>query len=383
MSTLDAHEDPCHAGGELVPAGGARLRQLDDQANAEPRVVTTGRKTTQSPDGVERILNIDEETGEPVHLYASGGHGIKAGRNLVPDGEASPGIAQIDALAFTVIPPNDAGPTWVIAEMRQFLEVEAIEQRGGCFGFTFSMRFGEGAGLCAWGGKSQRDRVYFSIQGKGCGTVKDWPALAAWMRAHRAAFKRVDVAYDDLAGEIVNIDWAVAQFKGDGFKAGGRKPSHQLFGDWLSGTAASKGRTLGIGSRESGKYCRIYEKGKLLGDPESRWTRVEVEWRGQDRVIPYDVLTRPGQYLAGAYPCLRSLSIEQSRIKTIAKGGTIAYERAVATGRLHTGKLVNLMLHVLGGDYAAVVDKLKRAGTPARIGYRARSTRTARRTRCH
>ena len=35
----------------------------------------------------------------------------------------------------------------------------------------------------------------------------------------------------------------------------------------------------------------------------SPWTRIEVEWRAQDRYIPYAILTRPGYYLAGAYSC--------------------------------------------------------------------------------
>jgi phage replication initiation protein len=101
------------------------------------------------------------------------------------------------------------------------------------------------------------------------------------------------VAYDDYQGKVVNIAWAVEQYKGEGFNAGGRKPRSECFGDWLDGDASIRGRTLGIGSRASGKYARCYEKGKQLGDAASAWTRIEVEWRAQDRHIPYDILTRP------------------------------------------------------------------------------------------
>jgi phage replication initiation protein len=273
----------------------------------------------------------------------------------------------IDTLAFTVIAPDDKGARWVVKEMGRFLPIESSKDGRGCFGFTFSMRFGEGAGLVAWGGESQRDRVYFSIQGKGCGMVEDWPALSAWLTRHRANIKRVDVAHDDFAGAIVTVGWAVDQYEAGGFNAGGRKPRHQLFGDWIGKDAGVHGRTVGIGNRASGKYCRIYEKGKQLGDPTSPWVRLEVEWRGQDREIPHDVLTRPGQYLAGAYPCLAFLDEEQSRIRTIAKGGTIAFERAIENARQHSGKLVNLMMLAYGGDYATVIEKLRREGTPARI----------------
>ena len=251
--------------------------------------------------------------------------------------------------------------------MKRFLPIEELVPGRGCFGFSESARFGDGAGLVAWGGESQRQRVYFSIQGKGCALVRDWPALAAWVRAHRATLKRVDVAYDDFKGATASIAWAIEQYHAEGFNGGGRKPRHQVFGDWLSGDESDKGRTLGIGSRGSGKYCRIYEKGKQLGDGASPWTRVEVEWRGKDRVIPFEVLTEPGKYLAGAYPCLGFLNVEQSRIKTIANSATVSFDKAVSHAKVQSGKLVNLMLQVYGGDVSEVVNRLRRDGVPQRI----------------
>lgn len=92
-----------------------------------------------------------------------------------------------------------------------------------------------------------------------------------------------------------------------------------------------------------------------------------MEWRAQDRYIPFDILTRPGHYLAGSYPCLAFLSAEQSVIKTIAKSAQIAFDAAVENAKQHCGKLVNLLLSVVGGDYAEVVHRLSRPGFPARI----------------
>ena len=51
---------------------------------------------------------------------------------------------------------------------------------------------------------------------------------------------------------------------------------------------------------ENGKLMRIYEKGKQLGDATSPWVRWELELHNKSRVIPFDVLTAPGQYVAGA-----------------------------------------------------------------------------------
>lgn len=337
----------------------SRRRRAAVLASAQPRVVTTGRKKTAT-------LPVDLESGDFVELSVSRRR-VRAVLHPPANEAAHSGAAIIDALAFSIVPPDECSYTWVLEHLRRFLILESIEPKRGMFGFRYSARLGDGAGVIAWGGESQRGRVYVSLMGKGCSMVEDWNGLAAWLEQHRATLKRADVAHDDFEGQRVNIAWAVDQYKGDGFSAGGRRPTHDTAGDWLSGEGASKGRTLYVGNRASGKLCRVYEKGKQLGDAASAWTRVEVEWRDQDRHIPYDILTRPGHYLAGAYPCLAFLSEEQSRIKTIAKGACIAFERALENAKQHCGKLVNLALEVFQGDYAEVVSRLVRPGYPGRI----------------
>jgi len=334
----------------------------------QPRAVTTGRKIDTEPTQ-EHTPGVDVPdcaSGERVNVAATS-YEPHVGAQLTPDADARRGTAQIDALAFTVIPPDEESMRWVMAEMQQFLPVDQLEGRSGCFGFKQSVRFGEGAGLIAWGGASQRDRVYFSIQGKGCAMVEDWAGLSVWLRDHRAKIKRADLAYDDFKGESVSISWGIDQYRQGGFNAGGRKPQHHVFGDWLLGEYSTQGRTLGVGNRRSGKYCRIYEKGKQLGDATSLWTRVEVELHDKDRVLPFELLTEPGRYFAGAYPCLAFLSVKQSRIKTIAHSASISFDAAQRHGKQQSGKLVNLMLQVYGGDMVEVVNILRRDGIPARV----------------
>lgn len=351
------------AGREGAPACGAASRSAEAPPKRfAPRVVTTGRK---QPLHKPEFVGFDHETGEPVEIL-SDGRRASIIRYPQPDKAIPASCAFIDALAFSITPPNDRSYAWVLDQMSQFLDLGELEYRRGLFGFRYSARFGDGAGVIAWGGESQNGRVYFSLMGQGCSRVKDWSSLSEWLKYHRAAIKRVDVAYDDFEGKKLNIAWAIAQYRSNGFSSGGRKPSHECFGDWLEEVSV-KGRTLGIGRRASGKYCRIYEKGKQLGDPASGWTRVEVEWHAQDRHIPYDLLTSPGQYLAGAYPCLSFLSEEQSVIKTIAKGARVSFDAALENAKRVCGKLVNLALQVFGGDYAEVVDRLRREGYPTRI----------------
>jgi phage replication initiation protein len=359
---LPSYEDSAEErGAEGTPLAGA-VSAL--RLHGAPRVVTTGRKV--APSRVKAGIEEAFATGERISLKAAG-PGFKVIRHVDPAPEAPPSIAFIDALSFTVIPPDEQSYPWVLQEMTQFMPIQGIEYRNGMAGFTRSAVLADGAGKIAWGGESQRGRILFSLMGAGCSMVKDWQGLQSWLELHRATIKRADVAHDDHEGKHINIAWAVDQYKAGGFNAGGRMPRSECAGDWMNGDGNTHGRTLYIGSRSSGKLARCYEKGKQLGDAESQWTRIEVEWRAQDRHIPYDILTRPGQYLAGAYPCLAVLDQVQSVIKTIVKAAQIVYEKAVENAKQHVGKLINLMMHVEGGDFVGVVQKLTREGFPRRI----------------
>lgn len=342
-------------------------------AGSDAPCSNTGRKVLQSFHGSDPV------TGEPVDVYPVGS-GYRVVRRLVLDDGASAATAIIDALSFTVVPPDELSMPWVVQQMRRFLPIEegaaGLKYRlNGGAGFRYSADVGsrrgraefDSLGLVRWGGDSVRGRVLFSMMGKGCALVRDWPGLATWLHEHHARVTRADVAHDDLHGELVSIEWAIEQYRSGGFNAGGRKPRHEVAGDWLMDGPSVAGRTLYIGSRSSGKLCRVYEKGKQLGDPASPWTRVEVEWRAQDRVIPFDLLKEPGKYLAGAYPCLRSLSLDQSRVRTVSKGATVSFDRAVENAKQQAGKLVHVMLRVYAGDCGEVVQHLQREGMPARL----------------
>lgn len=340
-----------------APAGGDACARAAG-AVARPRVVTTGRKVgDQLP---------ESGCGESVQLIAKRG-GVGVIFHPRANDAARPDAAIVDGLAFSIVPPDGKSYAWVLKWLNRFCPFDGLQMKRGMFGFKFSARLGNGAGVIAWGGESQRGRIYVSLMGAGCGMVTRWARFVVWLKRHRATMKRVDLAHDDFEGERVSIKWAVDQYQGDGFSTGGRRPTHRCDGDWLNGEASTNGRTLNVGTRAGGKMCRIYEKGKQLGDPSSRWTRVEVEWHDQDRHIPYDILLRPGHYLAGAYPCLAFLSEEQSRIKTVAKGARIAFDRAMENAKQHCGKLVNLALEVFQGDYAEVVNRLIRPGHPGRM----------------
>ncbi len=333
-------------------------------ASELPRIVTTGRKINQHRSF--RVEGIDQDSGDQICSYQMGSQRVyKQFLNSVDGAPAS--SAFIDAVAFSVRPPDEQSYLWVLEQLKQFIPIESIEHRRGLHGFKFSLRINGNHGAIAWGGDNQNGIVYVSLMGQACAMVRDWFAFQSWLETHRAVIKRADAAHDDHEGKFISIDWAIAQYDADGFNAGGRKPKHRCIGDWLDGNKAAEGLTLYIGRRGSGKMARIYQKGKQLGDASSSWTRIEVEWTSQDRVIHYDILTNPGKYLAGAYPCTGFLNQEQDVIKTIRKSAQIVFDHAVENAKQHVGKLVNVMLKVFSGDYAEVVTRLIRDGVPARI----------------
>lgn len=157
-------------------------------------------------------------------------------------------------------------------------------------------------------------------------------------------FTRVDIAHDFFDGEY-NIERMLADYQSGGYTASVTSPYLRKEGlDWFNDT--NKGRTLYVGSRQSSRYTRGYEKGKQLGDETSKWFRLETEFRNRDLIIPLEVLLYAGDYLAASYPCLIGLFKSTKPRKTEAKKRTIqnSIEHAVKYLRIQGSKAINLLL---------------------------------------
>jgi len=225
-----------------------------------------------------------------------------------------------------------------------------------CFAFEHSKSF--------YGIGGQRGTALVSISGEGCALVPGWSALAAYFREElRGRITRWDGAVDDYEG-LHSVDWAVEQYRGEGFTNRGRRPSSSLKGDWLEEVA---GKSFYVGRKENGKLMRIYEKGKQLGEKDSPWVRWELELHNVDRRIDWDVLLEPGRYVAGAYPCTAWVHADACRVKTLRKTDRISYDHLVHHARISVGRLVNTMVERNGGDAQKVVADLRRPGVPKRL----------------
>ena len=221
---------------------------------------------------------------------------------------------------------------------------------------------GTGSGGADWGFLAiggQRNTVMVSVSGTGLAAARDgWEnRLHAFLsQAKRARLTRVDVAHDCYSGEYT-VDKARDDYRAGGADCSGRMPVCEERGDWYRPNGS--GRTFYIGKRTNGKYARVYEKGKQLGDPSSEWTRVEVEFKSVDRVLPLDLLLLPGKYLAGAYPMFEWINAKAERIQTIKKALAAGYERCVTYARRQVGGALAFIAEMEGGVQQAF-DLLRR-----------------------
>jgi len=216
-------------------------------------------------------------------------------------------------------------------------------------------------GYFCFGGNN--DTLCISLTGTACQSIgKDgFSFIRDFIEEQGGHITRVDLAHDCFNGEV-SIDDVHSWYNDGLFKASarGKYPNAQKIDDLGSG----KGCTFYVGSRESGKYFRAYEKGKQLGDKNSPWVRLELELLNKKRGIPYEILDKVAEYLAGGYECLEHLSVEQSRIKTLQKSTEVSYFHLEGYARQSYGRFIDIMLQVYEGCPATVIEQLRRTDAP-------------------
>jgi len=296
---------------------------------------------------------------------------LAAGRNNIgtllfhpiPNDESHHTVAHVDWLGITLRLPEGKGIDWLFQELKSVFDLAVTRVRHtGWNGYLHRADIGK-LGLVAWGGKAQRGTAHIEINGTGCAHISDWRQVQSWGTQHFARITRIDLTHDDLEGIQCNIDRVLEWQSSGGFNCGGRNAKVKLAGDWHDCT---EGRTVYIGTRGN-KMLRCYEKGKQLDDPASRWFRVELELRNKNRLLPWDMLTRAGQYLSGAYPCLAFLSAEQCKLRTTQKATDISLESMTGNAARLSGKAINVLMHLHCEDANVVVDLLRRDGIPKRL----------------
>jgi phage replication initiation protein len=173
-----------------------------------------------------------------------------------------------------------------------------------------------------------------------------WLLLASLLGAYDARITRIDLAADDFSGQFP-IEWALGQYQGGGFDNRGQHPKARLIDD----LGSNAGRTLYVGTRQSEKQLRAYEKGKEQGDEASPWMRYEVQFGASNRrELPLDMLTDCAAYIRGAYDVLEFVSYVASSIRSTWTAVVSCAKRSAKHMQRQYGRMVNALLHVAEGD---------------------------------
>lgn len=350
-----------------VAAASSRLPAREDglAADAEAsRVVIRDKRDDQAP--IHVLVKSDpfpESQTESVTIEAGWNGEAVIVLHPLPSETHSPSVAHVDWLGFTLKLSEEKIKGWLFKELATVFRLHVTEiKKAGWNGYTQRAELGE-FGIVAWGGKAQRGTVHVEINGTGCTRIADWTLVRSWGEAQSAWITRIDLAHDDLDGAQCNVPQVLKWHEQRGFNCGGRNAKVKLAGDWHDLT---DGRTIYIGTRGN-KMLRCYEKGKQLGDTASEWFRVELELRNKNRHLPWEMLTKPGQYLAGAYPCLGFLALEQVKLKTVQKATAMSLECMTANASRLSGKAINVLMKVHRGDATKVIQLLRRQGVPKRL----------------
>jgi phage replication initiation protein len=375
---------PDSAQAYLDASGGSAARSAKSQIYASENSSPVGRRASAVPAGEGSPTVLARESAvasAPINNMGENWYGSDSGVEevvLTDSGEIKqvmirrPGHDQaciIDWVNFTV-----SEQTWNRTAREMFISdeqyvTEASRQLEKIFGFGVTtqratgMNFykhswvlGDDMGFVCFGG--QRGTMLVTLTGQGCtNALKGWEKrLYDFLKndAIRPVISRLDLAHDDFSGAYFSVDWAEAQWHEGGysFAKGGTPPSIERIGNWHR--PRGKGRTLTIGARTSGKFCRFYEKGKKEGDRLSLWCRCEVEFKSSDRIIPFDALLNPTQYFAGAYPCFENfvqLATPQ-RLELKEKTAQVVIESSIETTRKQFGKYLRVFRELYGDKEA-------------------------------
>jgi phage replication initiation protein len=220
--------------------------------------------------------------------------------------------------------------------------ITLVRPNGAMF-YDRSYQVGDKYGLVCHGGNNTT--ILVSINGTGLMNAKqNWETrLFRFLQtAIQPSITRLDLAHDIYHAPKFLLDHYLGQYDTGGFTTYRQKPSISQIGNWF--TEDNKGRTLYIGSRKSGLYLRIYEKGlELKSNDFPTWLRLEAEIKAIDRIIPQDALLNPHDYFAGLYPCFRTFNRKALRIETFKKELNADFDKRIKWGKHQTGGLIHLM----------------------------------------
>lgn len=252
-------------------------------------------------------------------------------------------------------------------------------------------------GIVMTGGEAVRGWTMASLSGEGCAWVDNWGRAMDVCTEQLDQFdlKRVDVALDRFDGSHwheVDAAHAAGEFSPAG---GGKRPKAKP----IDSRRPEDGRTYYVGSRESAKFYRGYEKGmQILGshiaaacerNPDidlatwlaatdvrlvkgeagntveqitlKDWWRDEVEFKPVNQPLPLDLVENRDQYFSGAYPYLAKVLPTAETCALITRRERMPQVHLAKVLEIIKGQYGNSLftaLHAYRGDIGAVWEKI-------------------------
>ncbi|TXI01947.1 MAG: replication initiation protein [Rhizobium sp.] len=285
------------------------------------------------------------------------------------------GGAIVDWLRFTFLPEGSIGDE--LEKISRYLRlwfsipVNVLPSKKGFRGYESSCDIrayvnGEDIrlGIIAAGGDSVGGTMLVDLSGMGCAVVTDWGAVYATLQDLDARITRCDLAVDFLEGEV-SIDQIESMYFAGEFNAGGRIPTYYRHESGCIGAEGKGGRTFEIGKRICGKMLRAYEKGRQLGQQDSDWVRVEVEFGNKGRVIPHEIVIKRDEYFVGAHRAMEQfLDAASERVKCLQRQAVFVVEKRIGTMRNQYGKSTDELMRHFQEDAHALIDAIRTKGVP-------------------
>jgi phage replication initiation protein len=223
-------------------------------------------------------------------------------------------------------------------------------------------RDGQLVGRVGVGGNGQT--ICISLSGSGTKWVSNWFSAYKHLVLLSAKISRVDLAYDDYDGELLDVHALRERALRGDFAQGGRPPDCRFLSDEGSG----KGSTLYVGGKGHKELC-VYEKGMHQGMPESKWVRAEARLYAKHVEVPLEVLLSPIDYLRGSYAVLAELLTGVcTRLKTTKRYVQTNAVAMVRWANRQLGKTLNVIREAFGDSWSDFVEaNIMREGRPARF----------------
>ncbi len=330
---------------------------------------STAKQDVQSPIYNMRVTDSQQASEQwAFPRYLDNHKIISTGKGIVPvpiAAKVDNGIAGIDWVSFSIPLSHfhekysSLNPLVEDEALTELLESVIDQELFELFGFGLGQKRDKGMhfnkyaytlqddlGMVLYG--NTQKSIIVQINGSGCALArKGWnEQLYKYLKQIKGSkLSRVDICFDDFEGEYITLDEADQWDTQEMFWVSGRVPDSRHAGNWKRPNG--KGRTLYIGVRESGKSCRIYEKGKEKGDVLSEWVRIEVEFKASDRYLELEMLLSPSQYFIGAYPVFNEVLLPRlgqyimpEKTEIIKKQSQIEWKKAIEITKSQFGKYI-------------------------------------------